>query len=124
MSIDGASTLDELFRPSSVAVNCASNRPGKVGTSLFRNILQAGFRGVAYPVNPSWKSVSGVRCYPSVSALPEPPELAVVIVPAAGVPEVRPVVKSSPAPPPPPEKRVIRIEGLDSGPREIPYKDQ
>jgi acetate---CoA ligase (ADP-forming) len=88
MSIDGSSTLDELFRPSSVAVIGASNRPGKVGTSLFRNILQAGFRGVAYPVNPSWKSVSGVRCYPSVSALPEPPELAVVIVPAAGVAEV------------------------------------
>jgi acetate---CoA ligase (ADP-forming) len=88
MSIEAASTLDELFRPSSVAVIGASNRPGKVGTSLFRNILQAGFRGVAYPVNPSWKSVSGVRCYPSVSALPEPPELAVVIVPAAGVPEV------------------------------------
>jgi len=88
MSIDGSSALDELFRPSSVAVIGASNRPGKVGTSLFRNILQAGFRGVAYPVNPSWKSVSGVRCYPSVSALPEPPELAVVIVPAASVAEV------------------------------------
>jgi acetate---CoA ligase (ADP-forming) len=88
MSIDGSSTLDELFRPSSVAVIGASNRPGKVGTALFRNILQAGFRGVAYPVNPSWKSVSGVRCYPSISALPEPPDLAVVIVPAAGVAEV------------------------------------
>jgi acetate---CoA ligase (ADP-forming) len=88
MSVDGSSSLDEVFRPSSVAVVGASNRPGRVGTSLFRNILQAGFRGVAYPVNPSWKSVSGVRCYPSVSALPEPPELAVVIVPAAGVAEV------------------------------------
>jgi acetate---CoA ligase (ADP-forming) len=85
MDNDGSTPLDEVFRPSSVAVIGASNHPGKVGTSLFRNILQAGFRGVAYPVNPSWKSVSGVRCYPSVSALPEPPELAVVIVPAAGV---------------------------------------
>lgn len=49
---------------------------------LFRNILQAGYRGVVYPVNPSWKSVSGVRCYPTVADLPETPELAVVIVPA------------------------------------------
>ena len=49
---------------------------------LFRNILQAGYKGVVYPVNPSWKSVSGVRCYPSVADLPEVPELAVVIVPA------------------------------------------
>jgi acetate---CoA ligase (ADP-forming) len=85
MGNDNSTALDEVFRPSSVAVIGASNHPGKVGTSLFRNILQAGFRGVAYPVNPSWKSVSGVRCYPSVADLPEPPELAVVIVPAAGV---------------------------------------
>jgi acyl-CoA synthetase (NDP forming) len=49
---------------------------------LFRNILQAGYRGVVYPVNPSWKSVSGVQCYPSVADLPETPELAIVIVPA------------------------------------------
>jgi acetate---CoA ligase (ADP-forming) len=49
---------------------------------LFRNILQAGYRGVVYPVNPSWKSVSGVQCYPSIADLPETPELAVVIVPA------------------------------------------
>ena len=49
---------------------------------LFRNILQAGYRGVVYPVNPSWKSVSGVQCYSSVAELPETPELAVVIVPA------------------------------------------
>jgi acyl-CoA synthetase (NDP forming) len=80
--------LDELFRPESVAVIGASNKPGKVGTSLFRNILQAGFRGVAYPVNPSSKSVSGVRCYPDVAALPEAPELGVVIVPAPAVPTV------------------------------------
>jgi len=79
--------LDELFRPASVAVIGASNRPGKVGTALFRNILAAGFQGVAYPVNPAWKSVSGVRCYPDVGSLPEPPELGVVIVPAAHVAE-------------------------------------
>jgi acetyltransferase len=88
MSGDGTSDLDELFRPASVAVIGASNKPGKVGTALFRNILQAGFRGVVYPVNPSSKSVSGVRCYPSVADLPETPELGVVIVPAAGVADV------------------------------------
>ncbi len=79
--------LDELFQPRSVAVIGASNRPGKVGTSLFRNVLQAGFQGVAYPVNPSWKSVSGVRCYPDIASLPDPPDLGVVIVPAARVPD-------------------------------------
>lgn len=80
--------LDELFCPSSVAVVGASNKPGKVGTSLFRNILEAGFKGVVYPVNPSSKSVSGVRCYPRIADLPETPDLGVVIVPAPAVGEV------------------------------------
>ncbi len=85
MTVGRSPELDELFRPASVAVVGASNRPGKVGTSLFRNLLTAGFQGVAYPVNPSWKSVSGVRCYPDVKALPEAPELGIVIVPAPAV---------------------------------------
>jgi acetyl coenzyme A synthetase (ADP forming)-like protein len=85
MSDRSAPGFDELFRPRSVAVIGASNRPGAVGTSVFRNILGAGFRGVVYPVNPKWPSVSGVRCYPSVGRLPEAPELAVVIVPAPKV---------------------------------------
>ena len=87
MPIGRSEELEELFRPSSIAVIGASNKPGTVGTTLFRNILTAGFQGIAYPVNPSWKSVSGVRCYPTVASLPEPPELAVVIVPAAAVGE-------------------------------------
>jgi acetate---CoA ligase (ADP-forming) len=88
MTVGRSPELEELFRPASVAVIGASNKPGKVGTSLFRNVLQAGFRGVAYPVNPAWKSVSGVRCYASVADLPETPELAVVIVPAPNVADV------------------------------------
>jgi acetate---CoA ligase (ADP-forming) len=85
MAVGRSPELEELFRPASVAVVGASNRPGKVGTSLFRNMLSAGYQGVVYPVNPSWKSVSGVRCYPDLRSLPEAPELGVVIVPAAQV---------------------------------------
>ncbi len=87
MSVGESEELKELFRPSSIAVIGASNKPGRVGTTLFRNLLEAGFRGVAYPVNPSWKSVSGVRCYPHVGDLPEPPELGIVVVPAPLVPD-------------------------------------
>ena len=87
MTIGRSPDLDEIFRPSSVAVIGASNKPGKVGTYLFRNILEAGFKGVVYPVNPSSKSVSGVRCYPSIDELPETPDLGVVIVPATTVGE-------------------------------------
>jgi acetate---CoA ligase (ADP-forming) len=85
VTIGGSAQLEELFEPKSVAVIGASNRPQSVGGSLFRNILTAGFQGVVYPVNPSWKSVSGVRCYPTVAALPETPDLGVVIVPAERV---------------------------------------
>jgi len=88
MTTGRSEELDELFRPASVAVVGASNKPGKVGTSLFRNILEAGFKGVVYPVNPTSKSVSGVRCYPTIADLPETPDLGVVIVPAAAVSEV------------------------------------
>ncbi len=80
--------LGELFEPKSVAVIGASNRPGTVGESLFRNVIRAGFRGVAYPVNPRWESVSGVRCYPHVGRLPDVAELAIVIVPAPEVPAI------------------------------------
>ncbi|HEV2317180.1 MAG TPA: acetate--CoA ligase family protein [Thermoplasmata archaeon] len=85
MVVGKDAALGELFEPRSVAVIGASNRPGTVGFSLFRNILAGGFRGVAYPVNPSWSSVSGVRCYRDVGALPETPDLAVIIVPARAV---------------------------------------
>ncbi len=88
MTVGADPELDELFRPRSVAVIGASNKPGKVGTAVFRNIIQAGYRGVAYPVNPNATSVSGVRCYPDVADLPEPAELGVVIVPAPRVADV------------------------------------
>jgi len=77
--------LPELFEPKSLAVIGASNRPGSVGGTLFRNVLKAGYRGVAYPVNPSSKSVSGVHCYPNIASLPETPDLGIVIVPAPHV---------------------------------------
>jgi acetyltransferase len=88
MSSPPTSELNELFCPRSIAVIGASNKPGKVGTAVFQNILRAGFQGVAYPVNPSSKSISGVRCYPDVPSLPEAPDLGVVIVPAPAVAEI------------------------------------
>lgn len=83
-----AEPLAALFRPRSVIVVGASDRPGSVGGSVFRNILRSDFRGVAFPVNPSWQSVSGVRCYSSVRDVPEPADLGIVIVPAPAVPGV------------------------------------
>jgi acetate---CoA ligase (ADP-forming) len=88
MVVGQSATLSETFAPRSIAVIGASNRPATVGQSLFRNLLTGGFQGVVYPVNPSWKSVSGVRCYRDVGSLPESPDLGIVIVPAPAVAEV------------------------------------
>ncbi|MBI3286559.1 MAG: acetate--CoA ligase family protein, partial [Chloroflexi bacterium] len=79
--------LSAIFAPRSVAVIGASRDPGKVGHAIFRNILEH-FQGVVYPVNPRARAIRGVRSYRSVLEIPDPIDLAVVIVPAASVPAV------------------------------------
>jgi acetyltransferase len=74
-------TLKALFEPQSVAVVGASPRQGKAGYFLFRNILEGGFGGRLYAVNPNAKRVLGQRSYGSVLDLPERPDLAVLVVP-------------------------------------------
>jgi acetyl coenzyme A synthetase (ADP forming)-like protein len=80
--------LSSLLRPRSVAVIGASNRPGTIGGELFLNLLRNRFQGPVYPVNPKGKAVMSVRSWPSVAELPEAVDLAVVMVPAAGVERV------------------------------------
>ena len=77
--------LDALLRPRSVAVIGASRAPGSIGGVLFGNLLAKGFAGPVYPVNPNAAFVHSVRAYPSVEALPEAPDLAIVVVPAPHV---------------------------------------
>lgn len=83
-----AASLSPFFRPGSVAVIGASRDPESIGGIIFRNLIQAGFHGPVYPVNPQARAISGVRAYPSVRDLPEPPDLALVAVPAPEVPQV------------------------------------
>lgn len=78
-------SLDALFRPESVALVGASERPRSVGQSLLENLL-AGFRGQVFPVNPRHDTLQGVRAYRRVADLPHPPDLAVIAIPAPGVP--------------------------------------
>lgn len=72
--------LDALFRPRSVAVVGASRRPGAIGHEVFRNLLEAGFQGPVYPINPGARSIRSVRAYASVLEIPDPVDLAVVCV--------------------------------------------
>jgi len=74
--------INAIMNPRSVAVVGATNRPGSVGLAVFRNILNAGFEGVLYPVNPKWKSVQSVKAYPRLKDIPDEVDLAVIIVPA------------------------------------------
>lgn len=79
-----ARDLSSIFAPRSVAVIGASRDLGKVGHAIFRNVLE-DFQGVVYPVNPNAQSIRGVRSYPSVLEIPDPVDLAIIIVPAGSV---------------------------------------
>jgi acetyl coenzyme A synthetase (ADP forming)-like protein len=80
--------VHSLLTPAAVAVIGASRRRGTVGGELLHNLLSAGFAGAVYPVNLHASSVAGVRAYRSIAEVPEPVELALVAVPAAGVADV------------------------------------
>jgi len=80
--------LEYLFRPRSVAVIGASNRPRSVGNVVMRNLLRGGFDGPILPVNPREQAISGVFAYKNVASLPLVPDLAVICTPPETVPEL------------------------------------
>jgi acetyl coenzyme A synthetase (ADP forming)-like protein len=73
--------LDAILSPKSVAVIGASTTPGKVGHDIFVNILKGGFTGTLYPVNPTARSISSVRAYPSIKDVPDQVDLGIIILP-------------------------------------------
>jgi acetyltransferase len=80
--------FESFFNPKSVAIVGASRQKGKVGYEILTNLVGAGFKGKIFPVNPNAESVEGLKCYPSIEAICEKPELVIVVVPAAVVPAV------------------------------------
>jgi acetyl coenzyme A synthetase (ADP forming)-like protein len=78
-------SLQPFFEPRSVAVLGASRRRGSIGGELFRNILEADYKGAAYPLNRGGDPVAGVRAYSTIDALPEVVDLAVICLPGAQV---------------------------------------
>jgi acetyl coenzyme A synthetase (ADP forming)-like protein len=80
--------LRAFFEPRSVAVIGASRDPGKVGGSVLANLLAAGFPGRVIPVNPAADRVQGLPAVPSILAVTEPVDLAVIAVPAPTVLDV------------------------------------
>jgi len=81
-------SLDPFFQPETVAVIGASATPNSVGQMIMRNLTRSDFNGVVYPVNPRRRAVYGMHCFSSLSEIPEPVDLAVIVTPAATVPGV------------------------------------
>jgi acetyl coenzyme A synthetase (ADP forming)-like protein len=73
--------LDAIFSPEAVAIIGASNSPGKVGHDIFANILQGGFQGTLYPVNPKAKSILSVKTFPTINAISDNVDLSIIILP-------------------------------------------
>jgi acetyltransferase len=80
--------LDAIFNPKSVALVGATERAGSVGRNVLWNLLSSPFGGTIYPVNKNRSNILGIRTYPSMSALPEVPDLVVITTPANTVPQV------------------------------------
>lgn len=80
--------LDRLFRPRSIAVVGATDRPGSYGNAAVTNLLAAGFAGQLICVHPTRDQVHGVRCVPSLDTLDEAVDAVVVATPADSVPEI------------------------------------
>jgi acetyltransferase len=78
--------LDVFFSPKSVAVIGATENAGSVGRTLLWNLVTSPFGGTVYPVNPKRSSVLGVKAYPSITAIPEEVDLAVIVTPPPSIP--------------------------------------
>ncbi len=76
------SDIKALFEPKSVAVVGASSQPGKIGYSVTRNILQGGFKGKVYPINPKGGAILGMDAYKSVGDIGGSIDVASICVPA------------------------------------------
>jgi len=80
--------LDTFFSPQSIAVVGASREPEKLGYSVLANIQEGGYEGRLYPVNPKADEILGLKAYPSVLEIPDPVDLAVIVIPYRFVPAV------------------------------------
>jgi len=74
--------LTKLFNPGSIAILGASRDKKKIGHIVLKNIVNSGFRGRVFPLNPNTDSVEGMDCYADYKDLPEVPDLAILAVPA------------------------------------------
>lgn len=80
--------IKSIFEPESVAIIGASDRENSVGQQVLKNVIDGGFKGKIYPVNPKHKKVQGLTAYPSLTAIDHPVDLVVIAIPSKLIPQV------------------------------------
>jgi acetyltransferase len=74
-------SLDAIFKPKSIAIVGATTRPGSIGREILRNLFDFEFNGKIFPVNPHYEYIHSTKAYPTVLAIPDEIDLAVIVVP-------------------------------------------
>ena len=82
------SFLDAILKPRTVAVIGASRSPAHIGHQVTANLVAHGFTGSVYPVNPSAAAIHSIKAYPTIGAVPDTVDLAVIVVPKELVQDV------------------------------------
>ena len=74
--------MNRIMQPDAVAVIGASSEEGKIGNSVMKNLINGGYKGNIYPINPKADEILGKKCYKSVKDIPGPVDIAVFAIPA------------------------------------------
>ncbi|NND05188.1 MAG: GNAT family N-acetyltransferase [Saprospiraceae bacterium] len=80
--------LDKIFRPKTIAVIGASNKPETIGYALMNNLIGKRYEGIVFPVNLRETSIQGVKCFKNVGDISDVVDLAIIATPAASVPDI------------------------------------
>jgi acetyltransferase len=80
--------MEKVFEPDSIAVIGASERKGSVGAAIMRNLIQGGYRGRIYPVNPNYRKLWDFKALPSLDKIDSKIDLVVIAVPIQDVPKI------------------------------------
>ncbi len=79
--------MEFFFNPEGIALVGATANKLKGGYAIFKNLI-TGFKGGIYPVNPKYKEIDGIKCFKSVTEVPDPVDLAIIFVPGGNVPAI------------------------------------
>jgi len=80
--------LDKIFRPDSIAIIGAGEKSGSIGAALMRNLIQGGFTGEIYPINPKHGEIMKMPAYPSVKDIKAPVDLGIITAPITSAPQI------------------------------------